>query len=138
MGNYKVMFLCTGNSCRSQMAEGLAKHLSQGNLEVYSAGVEAHGVNPLAIEVMQEIGVDISNQKSELINPNLVATMDYVITLCGDARERCPVIPAQVKVLHWPFPDPAKVEGNSTEIRAAFRSVRDGLASKITNFLHAN
>lgn len=131
----KIMFLCTGNSCRSQMAEGLAKHLAQGTADIYSAGVEAHGLNPRAVEIMNEIGVDISGQKSELIDADLLSSMDYAITLCGDAAERCPVTPPEVKRLHWPFPDPAKATGTPEEIQESFRQVRDEIAQKIKEFL---
>ncbi|MBO8127288.1 MAG: arsenate reductase (thioredoxin) [Firmicutes bacterium] len=131
----RIMFLCTGNSCRSQMAEGLARHFGGDKVEVYSAGVEAHGLNPRAVEAMAELGIDISGQKSELIDMDLLRFMDYLITLCGDADERCPVTPPEVTRMHWPFPDPAKAQGSEEEIKEAFRSVRDAIAEKIKSFL---
>ncbi|MTI95502.1 MAG: arsenate reductase (thioredoxin) [Firmicutes bacterium] len=130
----KIMFLCTGNSCRSQMAEGLARELGGDQVEVYSAGLEAHGLNPRAVKVLKEIGVDISDNTSDLIDPKLLAEMDYAITLCGDAEERCPLTPPTVTKLHWPFPDPAKAEGSEEEIMEQFRSVRDAIAARIREF----
>jgi arsenate reductase len=130
-----LYFLCTGNSCRSQMAEGWARHLGGDRVEVYSAGVEAHGLNPTAVAVMREIGIDISGQKSKLIDPELLHRADYVITLCGDAKDRCPVTPPHVRRLHWRFPDPAKVTGTEDEVLAAFRAVRDAIGERIRVFL---
>lgn len=131
----KVMFLCTGNSCRSQMAEGWARHLAGDWLDVYSAGLEPKGLNPLAVDVMREAGVDISGQTSDPILPDLLVQMDWVITLCGDAEERCPVTPPHVARLHWPFPDPARVQGTPEEVRVRFREVRDGILRQVQAFL---
>jgi len=131
----QIMFLCTGNSCRSQIAEGIAKHLSGNKVKVYSAGTEAHGLNPRAVETLQEIGIDISSQKSELINPQLLAQMDYVITLCGDAAERCPQISPEAQHLHWGFPDPAQATGSPEGIAAAFRKARDDIYKQVEEFL---
>ncbi|KRL12060.1 arsenate reductase (thioredoxin) [Lentilactobacillus otakiensis] len=126
-----VYFLCTGNSCRSQMAEGFGrKYLPDGYLAL-SAGIERHGVNPLAIQVMAESGIDISNQTSKLIDPKILNHAFLVVTLCDDAEERCPVMSPQVRRAHWGFPDPAKANGNEAERLAAFRSVRDGIQNKI-------
>lgn len=131
----KVMFLCTGNSCRSQMADGLAKRLGGDKVEVYSAGLEAHGVNPRAVKVMAEIGIDISQNTSDIIDQALLSQMDYAITLCGDAEERCPVTPPTVRRLHFPFPDPAKATGTEEEIMEQFRLVRDAISKRLKEFL---
>jgi arsenate reductase len=135
MTKKRIYFLCTGNSCRSQMAEGWARHLGGDKIEVHSAGIEAHGVNPRAIAVMQEAGVNISHHQSKLIDPELLNKADYVITLCGDANDKCPVTPPHVKRLHWGFEDPAKATGSEEEIRAKFREVRDAIRDKIEVFL---
>lgn len=130
----KLMFLCTGNSCRSQMADGLAKKIGGDRFEVYSAGVEAHGINPRAIQIMAELHIDISKNTSDIIDPNLLNEMDYVITLCEDAEERCPTIPVHVTKYHWPFPDPAKSTGTDEEIMEEFRTVRDAIAKRLRSF----
>ena len=127
----KVMFLCTGNSARSQMAEGLARHLLGDRWEVYSAGVTPKGVHPLAIRALQEVGVDISGQRSKPIDPELLNSMDLVVTLCDEAAEACPVTPQHVARLHWSNPDPAAVEGDEEERLAAFRQVREALRGRI-------
>lgn len=132
----KIMFLCTGNSCRSQMAEGIAKHLGGDRFEIYSAGLEAHGLNPRAIKVMDEIDIDISVQTSDEIDPKLLSKMDYGITLCGDAEERCPMTPQSVTRMHWPFPDPAKATGTEDEVMEEFRVVRDLIAKRLEEFLN--
>lgn len=109
----KIYFLCTGNSCRSQMAEGYAKKiLPAGDFEIESAGFESHGLNSKAVKVMAEDGVDISKQYSKLIDLQYFNTADVIITLCGDAKDRCPIIPVQTKSLHWPLEDPAQAKGN--------------------------
>ncbi|KXG44076.1 arsenate reductase (thioredoxin) [Tepidibacillus infernus] len=120
-----LYFICTGNSCRSQMAEGFGKKYANGELEVCSAGVEAHGLNPRAVEAMKEVGVDISNHTSDIIDPEILNNAAYAITLCGDAEERCPYTPPHVKRIHWPLHDPAKATGTEEEIMAVFREVRD-------------
>jgi arsenate reductase (thioredoxin) len=135
MTKKRIYFLCTGNSCRSQMAEGWARHLGGDKIEVHSAGIEAHGVSPRAVAVMQEVGVDISHHQSKLIDPELLNAVDYVITLCGDANDKCPVTPPHVTRLHWGFEDPAKATGSEEEIRAKFREVRDAILDKIQVFL---
>ena len=121
----KILFLCTGNSCRSQMAEGYGKHFLSDNFDIYSAGVETHGLNPKAVEVMAEDGVDISSQESQNISLFKDIGLDLVITVCGDAHERCPVFPWKTKVIHKGFLDPAKAEGTPDEVMAQFRTVRD-------------
>jgi arsenate reductase len=130
-----IYFLCTGNSCRSQMAEGWAKHLGGDALEVYSAGIEAHGLNPRAVKAMKDAGVDISTQTSDLIDPYILQRADYVITLCGDANDKCPVTPPHVKRIHWGLPDPAKATGTEAEIEAKFNEVRDEIRNRVERFL---
>ncbi|MGB9780487.1 arsenate reductase (thioredoxin) [Caldanaerobacter sp.] len=126
-----LYFICTGNSCRSQMAEGFGKFYGGDDFEVYSGGVEAHGLNPKAVKVMKEIGIDISNQTSDLIDENILFKADYVITLCGDARDKCPALPPSVKSLHWELEDPARAEGTEEEIMRKFREVRDIIKEKV-------
>jgi arsenate reductase len=121
----KILFLCTGNSARSQMAEGWAKYLKSDIVEPYSAGIEAHGLNPLAVRVMKEAEVDISSQSSKLVVSLLDIPFDYVITVCGHADENCPVFPGKTKVIHYGFDDPAEAEGIEEEKLAVFRRVRD-------------
>ncbi|MBF8378209.1 arsenate reductase (thioredoxin) [Alicyclobacillus mali] len=135
MSRKRIYFLCTGNSCRSQMAEGWARHLGGERIEVQSAGIEAHGLNPRAVQVMREVGIDISHHRSKLIDPDFLEQADYVITLCGDANDRCPVTPPHVKRLHWGFPDPAKATGSEEEILNQFRQVRDAIGARIRSFL---
>ncbi|HKL20637.1 MAG TPA: arsenate reductase ArsC [Tichowtungia sp.] len=132
MEKLKILFLCTGNSCRSQMAEGWAHALKSDVLEPYSAGIETHGLNPNAVKVMAEAGVDISNQKSENINDLLDIDFDVVITVCGHAHESCPVFPATARIVHVGFDDPPKLakelaeKGASEEEQLeAYRRVRD-------------
>jgi len=131
----KLLFLCTGNSCRSQMAEGWAKQLAPASVTVLSAGIEAHGKNPRAIEVMREAGVDISAQESTRLEPNMLDGIDLVVTVCGHADEHCPVLPTTVKKIHWPLSDPAKAEGSEEEIMAQFRSSRDDIRDRVKQLL---
>lgn len=131
----QVLFLCIYNSARSQMAEGLAREMGQGKIDAYSAGLEATGVNPHAITVMKEIGIDISSQQSKSVEEFKGQKFDFIITLCSEAEERCPVLPGEAKRLHWPFLDPAQVQGSEDEILAVFRRVRDGLKIKLQGFL---
>ena len=131
----KVMFLCTGNSCRSQMAEGFARTLGQGLIEAHSAGLMAAGVHPRAISVMQEAGIDISHQRSREIDPDLLRTMDVVITLCDNAAEACPRTPPAIKRLHWPVKDPVGTAGTEEEIIAEFRRTRDEIKVKIQRLI---
>ncbi len=130
----RIMFLCTGNSCRSQIADGIAKHLGGNRVEVFSAGLEAHGLNQRAVRVMAEIGIDISGNTSDEIDPELVKTMDYLITLCGDAEERCPSTPQSVTKIYWPFEDPAKAVGSEDEIMEQFRVTRDAIFRRLETF----
>jgi len=131
----KVMFLCTGNSCRSQMAEGFAREIGKGIIEPYSAGLIAAGVNKRAIAVMKEIGVDISKQKSEEIDEELLGNMDIIITLCGHAEASCPMTPPHIKRLHWPIDDPVGTVGTEEEIMNAFRKARDEIKERILKFI---
>jgi arsenate reductase len=127
----KVMFLCTGNSCRSQIAEGLARELGKGLFEPSSAGLMAAGLHPRAIEVMKEIGIDISRQKSKEIDEALVRTMDIVVTLCAGAEEACPRTPPEVERLHWPVKDPVGARGSREEVLKEFRRARDEIKGRV-------
>jgi arsenate reductase len=127
----RVLFLCTHNSARSQMAEGLLRYLAGDRLEAYSAGTEATHVRPLAIRAMEEIGIDISGQESKTLHRYQQEPFDYVITVCDDANEACPFFPGAQSRLHWSFEDPSKAEGSEEERLAVFRSVRDELRSRI-------
>lgn len=131
-----IYFLCTGNSCRSQIADGWLKALGSDQYEVKSAGLEAHGLNPRAVQVMNEAGIDISNHTSDVIDSETLNRADYVVTLCGHADEHCPVIsnPRVVK-WHWGFDDPAKAVGTEEEIMTQFREVRDAIKARIESFL---
>lgn len=119
-----ILVLCTGNSCRSQIAHGFLASLTAGKANVYSAGVETHGVNPKAIATMKEIGIDISSHTSNNITEYFDVNFDYVITVCDNAKERCPYFPTKAVKLHYNFPDPAKAIGTEDEINEQFRSVR--------------
>jgi arsenate reductase len=133
----KAMFLCTGNSCRSQMAEGFARELGKGLIEPYSAGLIAAGVNPRATRVMKEAGIDISKQKSEEIDENLLRTMDIVITLCGNAEESCPYTPPEIKRIHWPIKDPVGTIGTEEDIMREFRRARDEIKKKMLELINS-
>ena len=121
----KVMFLCTGNSCRSQIAEGFARHYGRGAIEAYSAGVKPVGISPYAARVMAEVGIDISGHSSDPMDPALLYRMDIIITLCGHAEAVCPSTPPGVKRLHWPVDDPTGTPGTEEDILAAHRFARD-------------
>ncbi len=127
----KVMFICTGNSARSQMAEGYAKNLLKNKFKVYSAGLNPKGINPYAIKVMREMGIDISGQKSKVIDVELLHQMDLVITLCDSAKESCPVTPPAIQTLHWSLPDPSEFFGTEQEILESFRRIRDEIKNRI-------
>ncbi len=133
----KVMFLCTGNSCRSQMAEGFARELGNGLIEPYSAGLMAAGVHPRAIAVMKEVGIDISKQKSKEIDKTCLRSMDIVITLCGNAEESCPWTPPEIERLHWPIEDPVGTIGTEEHIMNEFRRARDEIQKKVRDFVAA-
>ena len=131
----KVMFLCTANSCRSQMAEGWARELGKALIEPYSAGLMAAGVHPRAAAVMREAGIDISRQKSKEIDKNILLKMDIVITLCGHAEATCPLTPPHIKRLHWPIDDPVGTRGTEEVIMKDFRRARDEIRDRITTFI---
>jgi arsenate reductase len=129
------MFLCTANSCRSQMAEGFAKEFGKGLIEVYSAGLMSAGVHKRAIVVMKEIGIDISKQKSKEINEELLKKMDIVVTLCGNAEATCPWTPPHIKRIHWPIKDPVGSTGTEEEIMNEFRRARDEIKEKVKKLI---
>ena len=131
----KVMFLCTGNSCRSQMAEGLTRHYGKGIIEPYSAGLMPVGVNPNAVKVMKEIGIDISGQTSDPIDEELLKQMDVIVTLCGNADASCPMTPPEIKRIHWPIDDPVGTVGTEEEVLRAFRKARDEIKERILGFI---
>ena len=130
-----ILFLYTGNSCSSQMAEEFGKKMLHKNMEIFSAGLEPKGVHPIAVKVMQEVGIDISHQKSKNISEIPIDKIDLVVTLCGDAAERCPIFPGKVKKIHWALEDPAKARGSEGEIIKVFRTVRDKIKSYIISYL---
>jgi arsenate reductase len=126
-----ILFLCTGNSCRSQMAEGWARHFAGKAFGVQSAGIEAHGKNPRAISIMQETGIDISGQESTRVTPAMLEQADLVVTVCGHADEHCPVLPPGTRKIHWPLDDPAKATGTEEEILRVFRTSRDDIRERV-------
>ena len=131
----KILVLCTGNSCRSQMAHGYLEHYAGRRAEVYSAGVETHGVNPRAIAVMKEDGIDISHYTSNNVDEYRNIAFDHVITVCDNAREACPVFPGHAAKHHHDFPDPAKVKGSEEVIMDAFRRVRHEIKDCCRDFV---
>jgi arsenate reductase (thioredoxin) len=131
----KVIFICTGNSCRSQMAEGLLRTLAGDRYEVYSAGLKPSVVNPRAIHVMKEIGTDISGHQSKSVEQYLEQPFDYIITVCDNANETCPYFPGSGKRIHWSFTDPADATGTEEEILSEFRKIRDQIKSGLENFI---
>ena len=134
----RVIFLCTGNSARSQMAEGILRHLASDRFEVFSAGTKPSVVNPHAIAAMREIGIDISHHRSKHVNECFGKAMDTVITVCDNAKETCPIFPGVKHQLHWSFEDPAATEGTTEEKLAVFQAVRDQIYGCIKNeFLKA-
>ena len=133
-----ILVLCTGNSCRSQIAEGYLRQFAGTRANVYSAGIETHGVNPRAVATMQEDGIDISRHTSNNINEYRDIEFDYVITVCDNAKERCPIFPSKAQKFHQNFPDPAKAEGSETEIRKQFNAVRDQIKSFSKDFISNN
>ena len=134
----RILVLCTGNSCRSQIAEGYLRHFANDKTEIYSAGIETHGVNPRAITVMKEDGIDISHHTSNNIEEYRNIDFDYVITVCDNAKERCPFFPSSAKKFHYNFPDPANAKGSEEEIIEQFRKVRDMIKTYCKNFIDAN
>lgn len=131
----RVLILCTGNSARSQMAEGLLRHDGGDDFDVASAGVEASFVRPQSIEAMREIGVDISGHRSKSVDEFRGQEFDYVITVCDNANERCPVFPGKTQRIHWSFDDPAAAEGDESARLAVFRCVRDEIRERLRSFI---
>jgi arsenate reductase (thioredoxin) len=131
----RVLILCTGNSARSQMAEGLLRHFGGDRFEVESAGVISSFVRPLAIEAMKEIGIDISNQRSKSVDEFAEQKFDYVITVCDNAKENCPFFPASTERIHWSFDDPAEADGSEEEKLTIFRRVRDEIKNRLEIFI---
>ena len=134
----KVLVLCTGNSCRSQIAEGYLRHFAAADAEIYSAGIETHGVNPKAIETMAADGIDISNHTSNNIDEYTNIDFDYVITVCDNAKESCPYFPTKAVKLHYNFPDPAKAKGTEEEVAVEFREVRELIKAYCQVFVTKN
>lgn len=134
----RVLFICTHNSARSQMAEGLLRALGGEQFEAYSAGTEATHVRPLAIRAMTELGIDISGQQSKTLDRYLREPFDKVITVCDSAAEACPIFPGAKEQIHWSFPDPSKATGSEEEQLAVYRSVRDAIRARIENKLLKN
>lgn len=135
MNKIRVMFLCTGNSCRSQMAEGWAQYLAKGAIEVCSAGIESHGQNLRAIAVMAEAGIDISQQESIRVNGEMLEWADLLVTLCDNAEEQCPVVSPHTARLHLPLTDPAKYRGTEAELMHEFRITRDKIRQRVEHVL---
>ena len=134
----KILVLCTGNSCRSQIAEGYIRYFARDKTEVYSAGIETHGVNPKAIEIMKEDGIDITNHTSNNIKEYRGIDFDFVITVCDHAKEHCPFFPSGAKKFHQDFPDPAKTVGTEDEILGVFRKVRNVIKDYSRKFVMEN
>jgi len=132
----RIMFLCTGNTCRSQMAEGFAGALGRGIIEAYSAGLRPAGsIHPRAMLVMGEAGIDISGQRSEGIDQDLMHKMDIIVTLCGNAEASCPSTPPEIRRIHWPIDDPVTASGSEEEIMTAFRNARDEIRDRIITLI---
>jgi len=132
-----LLFLCTGNSCRSQMAEGWTRYLGGDDFHAESAGIEAHGKNPRAIAVMREAGVDISGQESTVVSAGMLQRADIVVTVCGHADEQCPALPAGTHKVHWPLTDPAKAVGPEEQVMAEFRATRDEVKRRVEILLES-
>ncbi|MFL9835670.1 arsenate reductase ArsC [Chryseobacterium terrae] len=134
----KILILCTGNSCRSQIAHGFLKDFAKDKAEIYSAGIETHGVNPKAIEIMMDDGIDISNHTSNHMDEYINIDFDFVITVCDNARENCPYFPTTAKVFHHNFLDPAKAQGTKEEIYEQFKTVREEIKIYCKDFVDQN
>lgn len=134
----KILVLCTGNSCRSQIAEGYLRHFVGDKAEVYSAGIETHGVNPKAIEIMKRDGIDISGHTSNNIDEYAGINFDYLITVCDNAKESCPYFPSGAVKFHYNFPDPAKANGTEEDVMEQFREVREMIRKYAQNFVNEN
>ena len=133
-----ILVLCTGNSCRSQIAEGYLRYFAKDKANVYSAGVETHGVNPGAVKIMAEDHIDISGHTSNNVNEYVSVPFDFVITVCDNARERCPYFPTNAEKFHYNFPDPAKATGTEEQVMQQFREVRDMIKNYSREFVAAN
>ena len=133
-----ILVLCTGNSCRSQLAEGYLRKFAEDKANIYSAGIETHGVNPRAIATMKEDGIDISKHTSNHVDEYANIDFDYVITVCDNAKEACPVFISKAKTFHYNFPDPAKATGTEEEIMAQFRAVREMIKDYSKSFVDNN
>lgn len=131
----RVLFLCTHNSARSQMAEALLRHIGKGRFEVSSAGTEATRVHPMAIQAMSDVGIDISDSRSKHLNDYLGADFDYVITVCDSANESCPIFPGDPKRIHWSFPDPSAAEGTDIQRQNAFNRIRDEINLRLRTWV---
>lgn len=130
-----LLFLCTGNACRSQMAAGWARHLGGDAVSVRSAGIEVHGLNPRAVQAMAEAGVDISEEASNRLTDEDLQWADLVVTVCGHADEHCPILPPGTRREHWPLDDPARAEGDEAAIREVFRACRDEIRERVGDLL---
>ena len=131
----RVLLLCTGNSCRSQMAEGFLKHYGNGKFKVYSAGLRPSHIHPLAIKAMAESGIDITSQYSKTVNEFLDQRFSYIITVCGGAKELCPTFQGKYRAIHWSISDPATAEGTEEEMMKVFRDVRDKILDEVNHFI---
>jgi arsenate reductase len=131
----RVLFLCTGNSCRSQLAEGLLRHYADTQFDVFSAGTKPVGIHSKAVQVMREMGLNLASHRSKHVDEFTDQHFDYVITVCDNARESCPFFPGGGQRLHWPFEDPAHASGNDEEVLSVFRRVRDEIAERIQRFV---
>jgi arsenate reductase (thioredoxin) len=138
VGKQRVLFLCTHNSARSQMAEGFLRRLAGDRFEVASAGTEATRVHPLAVQAMAEVGVDLSQHTSKVVDQFLNQTWDYVITVCDAANEACPVFPNKSNRLHWSFPDPSQATGSEKQRLDIFRTVRDQIKDRLTGWIRTS
>jgi arsenate reductase len=132
-----ILFLCTGNSCRSQIAEGWARHFAGSAFGIQSAGIQAHGMNPRTISIMQEAGIDISGQASTRVTPAMLDQADLVVTVCGHADEHCPELPPGTRKVHWPLDDPAGSTGTEEDILRLFRACRDEIHDRVKSLLEA-
>jgi arsenate reductase len=135
MQKQRILFVCTGNSCRSQMAEGWLRHEAEDRFEVFSAGTHPTSVHPLAIQVMAEQGVDLSSHRSKSVDEVLDQAFDYVITVCGGAKEECPFFPGSTQRLHWDIDDPVRAVGTPEEVLEVFRTVRNEVRGHIQRFI---
>ena len=131
-----ILYVCTGNSCRSHIAEGWTRYLGGDRVSVRSAGLEAHGINANAVATMQAAGIDISHQPSSVLNDADITWADVVVTVCGHADEHCPVLPTGTRKVHWPFEDPARVVGNAQEIENAFATTRDAMRDYVEQLIN--